>query len=329
MSLLPLSIAIGPYDHVRDLTSGQIRAEGIDLIPSNLSVEEIFYRFTHFREWDVSEMSFGKYVSLISQGDDRMVAIPVFPSRSFRQSSLYVRAGSGITDPRQLVGKKVGIPEWAQTASIYSRGYLVETVGLKLSDVQWIQAGVNQPGRREKVKVKIPAGVSYTPMPEHALNDLLLAGEIDAVLSARPPRSLADGSGDVVRVCRNYAEVEKEYFLSTGIFPIMHAIVIRREVFERNRWIAMNLFNAFNEAKDNSVRRALDSTVSSYPVPWVSSLAQQAKEMFGGQLWEYGIEPNRVTIEAFLRFAFEQGVAHRRLTTDDIFPEEVRSSVRV
>lgn len=329
MSQLRLSIAIGPYDHVRDLTSGLVRAEGIELTPSNLAVEEIFYRFIHFREWDVSEMSFGKYVSLVSQGDDGMVAIPVFPSRCFRQSSFYVRADSPIRTPQQLAGKRVGIPEWAQTASVYSRGYLVETVGVKLGDIQWIQAGVNQPGRREKVKIKLPAGVSYTPMLEDDLNDLLLAGRIDAIVSARPPKDLTSGGGRIVRMFPNFAEVEKEYFLSTGIFPIMHVMVIRRPIFERHPWVAMNLYKAFNEAKDNSIRRLLDVTVSSCPMPWMSSLAHQAREMFGGKLWEYGIEPNRVTLEAFLRFATDQGVAHRPLVTDDLFPEEVRSSFRI
>jgi len=329
MSILPLSIAIGEYDHVRDLLSGQVRAEGIDLLSSNLPVEEIFYRFTHFQEWDVSEMSFGKYVSLTSQDKNNMVAIPVFPSRSFRQSSMYVRAGGNITSPQQLAGKRVGIPEWAQTASIYTRGYLVDTIGIPLSDIQWVQAGVNEPGRREKVEIRLPAGVSYTAMPDHTLNDLLATGEIDAVLSARPPKALTDDTGEIVRLFDDYAEVEKQYFTSTGIFPIMHVIAIRRSTFERHPWIAMNLFKAFNEAKDRSIARALDVTASSFPIPWTPYMARQAQKMFGGNLWDYGIEPNRTTIDAFLRFSFEQGVAHRRLAVEDLFPKQVLTSVRV
>lgn len=165
MALLPLSIAVGEYDHVRDLFSGHVWAEGIELFPSNLPIEEIFYRFTYFQEWDISEMSFGKYVSMVSQDANSMVAIPVFPSRSFRHSSIYVRAGSSISKPQDLAGKRVGIPEWAQTASIYTRGYLTDTLGIALSDIEWVQAGVNEPGRREKVDLRLPDGVSYIAMP--------------------------------------------------------------------------------------------------------------------------------------------------------------------
>ena len=165
MAPLTLSFAASEYDHFHDLVSGEVRAEGIALNYLKLSIEEVFFRFTRFREWDLSEMSMGKYSSLKSQGDDSLTAIPVFPSRVFRQSSLYVRADSPLEGARELAGKRVGIPEWAQTASIYTRGWIAHQVGVPLTAIEWVQAGVNQPGRVEKVALRLPDGISYRPEP--------------------------------------------------------------------------------------------------------------------------------------------------------------------
>jgi 4,5-dihydroxyphthalate decarboxylase len=329
MNKLTLSFAVGDYDHVRDLLGGRVHAEGIELLPINLPVEEIFFRFTKFREWDVSEMSFGKYVSLASQDEGGLIAIPVFPSRMFRQSSFYVRADSAITGPEQLKGKRIGVPEWAQTASIYSRGYLTHTVGIGLTDIEWFQAGVNEAGRVEKVALRLPSGVRLTPTPDRSLNDMLLAGEIDMIMSARPPKAFADGSGKVIRLFANPAEAEREYFKQTGIFPIMHVIAIRRDTFDRNPWIAMNLLKAFTEAKDRSLERALDVTCSHSPLPWGLEATQRAQSLVGKDVWPYGIDANRTTIQAFIDFAFEQGVCHRQLTVEELFPKQVQSTFRV
>ena len=179
MASLKLTFAASEYDHFHDLVSGAVAAEGIELNALNLTIEEIFFRFTKFREWDVSEMSMGKYVSLKSQGDESITAIPVFPSRVFRQSSLYIRSDSPLKGAEELAGKRIGIPEWAQTASIYTRGWLAHQVGVPLTEIEWVQAGVNQPGRVEKVALRLPDGIRYRPEPERSLNDMLLAGDID------------------------------------------------------------------------------------------------------------------------------------------------------
>ena len=323
MRKLTLSIAVNDYDHVRDLLAGRVQAEGIDLVPSVLPVEEIFYRFIKHREWDVAEMSFAKYVSLASQGGDGLTAIPVFPSRVFRQSSFYVRAGSGLKRPEQLRGLRIGVPEWAQTAATYSRGWLTGALGIPLGEVEWVQAGVNAPGRQEKVELRLPAGVRLVRRADRSLNDLLLSGEIDVAMSARPPQAFTDGR--IVRMFDDPEALERDWFEQTGIFPIMHVIAIRREVFDRHPWIGMNLLNAFTEAKDRSVERALDITCSHFPLPWVSNAAQRARDLFGGDPWPYGIEPNRRTLQAFVEFAFEQGVCHRPLAIEELFAEQVRS----
>ncbi|AJP56847.1 4,5-dihydroxyphthalate decarboxylase [Pandoraea vervacti] len=329
MNKLTLSLAVNDYDHVRDLLDGRVAAQGIDLVPSVLPVEEIFYRTTHFQEWDLSEMSLAKYASLRSQGDDRLIGLPVFPSRVFRLSSLYVRAHGNVSSPAALRGKRIGVPEWAQTASVYSRGWLAHDQGVALSDVEWVQAGVNQAGRREKVAVRMPEGVRYRASPDKSLTAMLLDGEIDAILSARPPAPPPGREQDIVRLLPDFETAEREYFARTGIFPIMHLIVMRREIFTANRWIANHLVKAFTQAKDASLARLDDITCSHFPLPWMSQRAAQAREMFGSDPWPYGVAPNRVTLDAFLRFAFEQGVCHRAMQADELFPPEVGAAVRV
>lgn len=329
MSKLRLTYAASDYDHTRDFTNGEIEAEGIDLNYLKLSIEETFFRFTKFREWDVSEMSMGKYISLKSQDDDSITAIPVFPSRVFRQSSLYVRAGSPIKSAEDLRGKKIGIPEWAQTASIYTRGWIAHQVGLPLQEIEWVQAGVNQPGRVEKVALRLPEGVRYTPMPDRSLTDLLMSGDIDCVMSAHPPGPFEEGSDEVVQVYPNYREVEEAYYRDTGIFPIMHVIALRGDVFRENRWIAKNLFTAFEKAKNNSTFRAQEFTATRFPFAWCFEAAGRARDLFGEEFFPYGVEPNRVTLEAFLQYGFEQGVCHRKVAVEELFPEEVMSEFKV
>jgi len=323
---LSLTLAIGDYEHTRDLATGQVPVQGASLNVLNLSPEEAFFRFTFFREWEVSEMSMGKYVSLRSQEDNSIAAIPVFPSRVFRHSMIYVRDGGKIDRPEQLKGKRIGVPEWAQTAVIYARGYLAHQVGVPLDSVEWVQAGVNEAGRVEKVKLKLPQGVRLRPEPGRSLNDMLLAGDLDAVLSARPPRAFGKG---IRRLFPDYEAAEETYFRETGVFPIMHVIVIRSDVLARHPWLAMNLYKAFDEAKCRSIERLSDITASHAPFAWLAPHAERMKAFFGEDFWPYGLEKNRKTLQAFVDFAFEQGVCHRKLTLEELFPKQVLTSFKV
>jgi 4,5-dihydroxyphthalate decarboxylase len=323
-----LTLAISEYDHVRDLTTGVVEAEGVELTHLPLPIEEIFYRFTRFREWEVSELSMGKYVSLVSQDDASLTAIPVFPSRVFRHSAIYVRANGPVRHPRDLAGRRVGIPEWAQTAGIYARGALVHQYGVRLEDVEWQQAGVDEPGREEKVALKLPPGVRITPRADRTLDGLLLAGEVDALITARPPESVRQRRPEVARLFPDAMAVERAYWRETGIFPIMHVVAIRRDVLERHPWVAMSLYKAFSEARRRSVARAREVSASRFPLPWVPEQVAQACELFGDDFWPYGIEANRRTLDAFLGFALEQGVCHRVVTVEELFPPEVRSTFK-
>jgi 4,5-dihydroxyphthalate decarboxylase len=327
MTRLRLTLAIGDYDHTRDVALGAVRPDGIELIHLALPVEEIFFRFTKFREWDVSEMSFGKVVALASQDDHGLVPLPVFPSRVFRLSSIYVRGDGPVRSPGDLAGKRIGVPEWAQTAAIYTRGYLAHELGLALADIEWVQAGLNEAGRVEKVALKLPPGIRLRPVRDATLDDMLLGGELDAVLSARPPRGFAEGR--ITRLYPDYREPEEAYFRKTGVFPIMHVVALRRDVFERDPWVAMNLFKAFEEAKRRSLARLADVTASHAPLAWIGDYSARIQRLFGDDPWPYGAEANRPTLEAFLEFAFEQGVCHRRLAVDELFPAELATSYRV
>jgi 4,5-dihydroxyphthalate decarboxylase len=329
MNKLPLTAALPDYDHVRDLTLGRVRPEGIRLTLLTFPVEEIFYRFLVYKEWEVSEVSLAKYVALTAQGDDSLAALPIFPSRMFRQSSFFVRRGGPIKKIADLKGARVGIPEWAQTAAVYSRGFLVHEYGLDLASIHWVQAGVNQPGRIEKVDLKLPKGVKVERVTDKSLNEMLLSGEVDAVFAARPPAAFSEGNPKIKRFFDDYQKVESDYYKKTGIFPIMHAVAVRRDVLDKNPWVARNLFKAFDEARRRSLERVLDATVTMFPVPWGCEYARRGVELFGEDYFPYGIEPNRKTLEAFLKWAHEQGVCKRRLTVDELFPEQLSSSYRV
>ncbi|HET7849313.1 MAG TPA: ABC transporter substrate-binding protein [Pseudolabrys sp.] len=326
---LHLTLAATDYDHVRDLMNGTVRPDGIMLTSFVLPVEEVFFRFIKNREWDVSELSFGKFIGFASQGNSPFVGIPVFPSRVFRQSAFYVRADRKISSPKDLAGKAVGIPEWAQTAGIYARGYLAESCGVDLKSIRWVQAGMNQAGREEKVEFTLPKGIHYEQRRDTSISALLLSGEIDAAISARVPDAFGQGDGKVVRLFPDYRAEEARYYRETGIFPIMHVVAIRRALFERYPWVAMNLFKAFEEAKERSLERMHDLTASRIPVPWSAATADQWSKDFGNDPFAYGLEANRKTLDAFCRFAHDQGVTAKRMTPDDLFPKEVRASVRV
>ena len=329
MANIQLSFAINPYEHVRDLLDGTVRAEGIDFTFLRVPTEEIFYRFVRYREWDVSEMAFGKLAVLVSQGDNSIVAIPVFPSRVFRHSSIYVRSDAGITRPEQLAGKRIGVPTWSQSASMYSRGMLAHEYGVDLKSIHWHQGGVNQAGRVENVNLALPGWLRLTRVSNRSLSEMLLAGELDAVLSARPPAPFTAGDPRVRRLFQDYRAVELAYWEKTGIFPIMHVVAMRRDVYERHRWVAMNLFTALETAKNRSLERLKSMTESSIPMPWIPEQTQESRRILGEDFWPYGIEPNRKALDSFLRHHFAQGLSPRLLHVHEMFHPGTHESFKI
>jgi len=326
---IQLSMAISNYDHVGDLINGRVRPEGIELTAMELPIEEIFFRMFSFSEWDVSEFSMAKYVSMVGTGTAPFRAIPVFPSRVFRQSAIYIATGAAIKGPEDLAGRRIGVPEWAQTAGIYARAYLQHQCGIRLAEIHWVQGGVNQAGRSEKVDLSLPDGAKIEQVHDRSLNELLLSGDLDGIISAREPAGFLARDPRIARLWPDYRSIEETYYRETRVFPIMHAIVIRNETLSRHAWIAMNLFRAFDEAKNNSLRRLSSIVNSRIAIPWSHEAYDHAREILGDDFWPYGIEANRHTLDAFLQYCGEQGLTQRTVAVEELFPREVSKFFKV
>ena len=329
MKKLQLSLAVSDYDHVRDLTSGKIPVDGVDLLPLDLHIEEIFHRLLTYGEFDIGEMSMGMYTSMVSQGIGDYLAIPVFPIRSFRHSIIFVRADAGITEPKDLMGKRVGIAQWSQTALTYVRAFLMHDYDVALSKIHWVQAGVNQPGRIEPVKLALPLGVAVEEVKDRSLNEMLVAGDLDAVISAREPNAFSSGQAGLRRLFEDFQAEEKAAFRRTGVFPIMHCVVVRKKLLDEHPWLARNLYDGFEAARRAGAERARDNTSSRFALPWTAAYMMDAASVLGEDPFAYGIAANSVTLEAWTNYAYEQGVAHRRVSPEELFASQLQSEYRV
>jgi 4,5-dihydroxyphthalate decarboxylase len=329
MSRVTLTIATTDYDHFRDFRLGLVNAEGIDATWLTLGHHEIFARFTFNREWDVSELSFAKFMAQVTRKNSDIIGLPIVCSRLFRFGSFYVNKNSGIKTAKDLRGKTIGSPEWAHTAAVYMRGWLQHDIGVSLQDVQWVQAGANEAGRIEKVELTLPKGVTLTRVADKSLSAMLAAGEIDCAIIARPPNCFLQGHPDVERLFPDFLEMEEDYYEKTKVWPIMHIIAVQRRVLDENPWIARNLYNAFLESKRRSLERLFDPAVSRYPLPWLATYARRMRDKFGGDPFPFGIEENRPTLTQFLQYTYEQGIAHRLAKPEEIFPRGIGTEVKI
>ena len=330
MSRLRLSLACWNYDRTRALMDGSVQPDGIELTYLDLPVEETFFRMIRHREFDVAEMSLSSYTVSLFREPRPFVAIPVFPSRFFRHSCIYVNANAGIREPRDLVGKRVGTPEYQMTAPVWIRGILAEHYGVPVDSVTYFTGGEEEPGRVEKQKLDLPARIRLQPIgASQTLARMLAEGEIDALHTARMPSTFRTGQGRVRRLFEDYKAVEQQYFRDTGIFPIMHTVVIRRDVYEQNRWVAQALFKAFVEAQrrtyeDLDVTAALKSML-----PWLTAHVEEARALMGDDYWSYGFARNRATLATFLRYHHEQGLSPRLLPPEELFAPETMEAFRI
>ncbi len=330
MSRLRLSFASWGYDRTSALADGSIRPEGIDLNFQVLEVEETFFRMLRNREFDVAEMSLSSYCMTCGRTDPQFVAIPVFLSRFFRHSCIFVGAHSAIKTPLDLVGKRIGVPEYQMTAPVWIRGILQDEYRIDPACVSYWSGGEEQPGREEKVKLDLPAKFKVSGIgPTQTLARMLADGQIDALYTARAPSTFHNEPDKVRRLFPNYVEVEKDYFKKTGIFPIMHVVAIRREVFEANRWIARSLYKAFVAAQRQAYEQLLVSASLKTMLPWQIAAVEDTIATLGRDWWPYGLERNRSVIETFVRYHHEQGLSPQRLSLDDLFVAETRDEFRI
>ncbi|MCK6210774.1 hypothetical protein KZX45_09495 [Georgenia sp. EYE_87] len=329
MSRLQLSFAGSSCDRFAALRDGSVQPEGIDLNVIDLPVEEIFYRQLTNHEFDLSEMSLSSYVLSLEQSDPGLVAIPVFPSRYFRHQTMFVNADSGIRRPEDLAGRRVGVPEYQITAGVWQRGMLQDEYGVDHRSLRYVTGGVEHAGRTEKISLDLPPDVDLTAAPQgRTLSDLLVAGEIDALLTAHVPEVFYS-SEKVVRLFGDYKAVEQDYFRRTRVFPIMHVVALRRDVYERQPWIARSLMKAF----EASLRRAHDALMyrSSLAVmlPWLADHVEETQAVMGERYWSYGLEPNRAVLETFLRYSRQQGLARRDWRPEQLFAPNAESATLI
>lgn len=328
MSKLRISLGCWNYDRTRALADGRIQPEGIDLNYINMPVEETFFRMLRHREFDAAEMSLSSYTVSLFSKDKPFIAIPVFPSRFFRHSSIYVNVASGIREPRDLIGKRVGNPEYQMTAPAWIRGILADEYGVPVNGVTYFTGGEEEPGRPEKIKLDLPPEIRVERIGEHqTLSAMLADGELDAIYTARTPSSY-DGI-KVRRLFESYVDVEKEYFRRTKIFPIMHTVVIRRDVYEQNRWVAQSLYKAFCAAQQETYRDLEETAALKTMLPWAMAHVQEARKEMGDDFWAYGFEKNRDTLSTFLRYSFEQGLSRQRLEPEQLFAPEALESFKI
>jgi 4,5-dihydroxyphthalate decarboxylase len=330
MSRLPITIASWDYDRVRALTDGRVKVEGCDVNYITLPVEELFERAYFHGEFEVAEIGFSPFLISLSRGPTPYVALPVFLSRTFRHSAVYIRNDRGIDGPADLRGKRIGVPEYQMSAVMWFRGWLQDAFGIKPADMEWVQAGLEVPGRRDKFPLNLPAGFPLSSRNDASLSALLADGALDAVMSARAPSCFAQGHPQVRRLFPDYRAVEQDYFRKTGIFPIMHALGIRRDVYEKNRWLAASVYKAFLQAKRLADAELAEVTALKIGLPWVAAEYEATKAVMGEDFWSYGLnEANRKTLATMARYSYEQGLATRLVGVDEMFAEGNLSETRI
>jgi 4,5-dihydroxyphthalate decarboxylase len=317
MTMANRTITIGcrDYDHTRALADGRVKVDGMDLKFINLSPpSQIFLRMLHDEAYDASEMSLSNYMIALGKGDRRFVALPIFPARVFRHSYVWINANAGIQRPEDLKGKKVGIADYSMTALLFVRGFLQHQYGVAPQDIHWFRR------RSEHVAIEMPPGIRIDNIPkDQTLDDLIEAGQLDALAVTSPPRAFLQGSASVRRLFPDSRSVEAAYYRQTRIFPIMHMVVIRRAIYEQEPAIAVRLAQGFQTAKQLAFE-AYEEGLSS--LPWVNLDLEYARQILGEDVYPYGVEKNLPTLEAAALYSHEQGLTQRRFEVSELFAKE-------
>jgi 4,5-dihydroxyphthalate decarboxylase len=330
MHRLRLTLSCWDYDRTRALADGSVQPDGIDLLYLAQPVEETFFRMLRHREFDCSEMSLSSYVASLEAEDPAFIAIPAFPSRFFRHSCIFVSAASGIRRPEDLKGRRVGVPEYQMTAPVWIRGMLADDYGVKVTDVEHLSGGEEEPGRDEKIRLRLPAAIRVKPIgPTQTLARMIADGSLDALVTARAPSTFRTEPDKVRRLFPSYVEDERAYYRRTRIFPIMHTVVIRRDLYRSNPWIAQSLYKAFVAAKAKAFEMLHQSAALPAMLPWLVAHVEEARREMGEDWWPYGVAANRHVLDAFLRYHHEQGLSKRRYAPEELFAKETLETYKV
>lgn len=303
------------YDRTRPLVDGSVQTQGFTFRFTPLPFSTHFTGFAEAPEADAIEMSVSQYLGAVGRGDTTGIAIPVFPSRAFRLDGIYVRAGGDVREPADLKGRRVGISNYQRTAALWQRGILAHEFGVSPQDIEWVQSTPTLPPAAANVRIEVAP-------PGKSLATMLLEGEIDAFFFGPEPPEVPGGAGRIARLFPDPMAVEQEYFRRTGLFPIMHLVVLKRECYERNPEIVVALFNAFEEAKRVGWERVRRVTTPAVMLPWITQHVREIDELFGDDHWPYGLAKNRKVLDAACQFHYEQGLSPRRLQPEELFARE-------
>jgi 4,5-dihydroxyphthalate decarboxylase len=319
MAKLQLSVAMGDYDRTRALYDGRVQFDGVDPVYMLLNPEEMFFRAMRSRDFDIAELSFSSYLVKHSRGESPYIAVPVFLSRAFRHTSIYVRRDR-IRKPEQLRGCRIGVPEYQLTAIVWARALLQDEYGVKPSDCTWVRGGIDTPGRPEKIRLELPPDVRLESAPEgKTITQLLDEGGIDAFIAPRPPGASALRNPDVGWLFDDPTAAATDFYRRTGVFPIMHVLGIRKELAQMHPWLPGAALKAFTQSKQAALELLGDTSATKVTLPFVEEQLQSARELMGDDFWSYGVAPNRLTLETFLRHHHSQGLSPRRLALDELF----------
>ncbi|AVO34621.1 PhnD/SsuA/transferrin family substrate-binding protein [Ottowia oryzae] len=319
MAKLQLSVAMGDYDRTRALLDGRVQIDGVDPVYMTLYPEEMFFRAMRSQEFDICELSFSSYTVKTANGDCPYIAVPVFLSRAFRHTSIYVRKDR-IRKPEDLKGKRIGVPEYQLSANVWARAILQDDYGVHPEDVTWVRGGIETPGRPEKIPLKLPAGVRLESAPEDTtISDMLDRGEIDGFMAPRPPSAHVLANPNVGWLFDDPTATAKDYYKRTRVFPIMHVVGVRKTLAEQHPWLPGAVFKAFSQSKAAALEALSDTSATKVTLPFVEEQLKAAREAMGDDYWSYGVAPNRQTLETFLRHHHSQGLSSRHLTVEELF----------
>ena len=320
MADLQLTLACNDYDRCRALLDGRVKPEGITLEVQRMKPRELFPRMLDHQEFQIGEVSLASYASLVARGQSPFTAIPVSLSKIFRHSCIYVRSDAGIRTPQDLRGRRVGTTQYGATAVVYMKGMLRDEYGVSPEDMRWFVGGLSAPTEKPLIPLNLPPGVELEFLPAgKTLEQMLLDGELDALLSIYFPKIFLDGHPKIARLFPNFKQVEQDYLRRTGIFPIMHVVVLRNDVYRDHPWVAQSMYRAFCEARDLALNPLYDTDALAVALPWLLDHVEESRRFLGKDFWAYGVEPNRPALDALCRYAHEQGLAPRRISAEDLF----------
>ncbi|MEZ2354710.1 ABC transporter substrate-binding protein [Caballeronia sp. RCC_10] len=330
MGKLNLSVAVGNYDRMRPLVDGEVQVDGVDPVFMLQDPEEIFFRAFRHADYDICELSLSSYSVKTAAGTSPYIAVPIFPSRAFRHTSIYVRNDRGIDSPADLKGKRIGVPEYQLTANVWARLFLEEDHGVKASDVTWIRGGYEEAGRLEKISLKLPDDVRLENAPENqTISGMLASGEIDALIGPRAPSCFTNGHPNVKYLYDDPQKAAADWYTRTKLFPIMHLLGVRRALAEQHPWLPGAVAKAFEKSKAVALAKLNDTSATKVTLPFVEEQLRNTRRLMGNDFWSYGFEPNRHVLSRFLKRHHEEGLSSRLLQPEELFHPATLESFKI